>query len=123
MVSRTVQTYDPNQITVGNYPRYGTAVTVGGGAALAAGAVLGRITATGVYVLSTDSAADGSQTPSAILGEAVDASGGDVQGLAYFSGVFDQALLTYGGAYTAATVSTAFRAAQAPIFLTAVGSE
>lgn len=42
-------------------------ITVGSGANLGIGAVLGQITAGGNYVLSNPGASDGSQTPKAVL--------------------------------------------------------
>lgn len=123
MVSRTTETYDPNGIIAGDYPREGKKVTIASSAALTAGAVLGRVTADGKYLLSATAAGDGSETPAAILAEDADASGGDVEALVYLSGTFDQAALTLGTGHTIASVEAAFRTAQAPIFLKTVTSE
>ena len=59
--------------------------------------MLGRITSGGKYLLS--------------------ASGGDVQALVYFSGAFADSALSFGTGHTAASVETAWRAAQAPLFV------
>jgi hypothetical protein len=47
------------------------------GGALVAGSVLGKITATGAYVMHETSAADGSETAVAVLFDGVDAVSGD----------------------------------------------
>lgn len=53
-------------------------ITIASGAGkLAAGAVLGQITASGKYILSAPGAADGSQTPVAVLIVPVDATSAD----------------------------------------------
>jgi hypothetical protein len=49
-----------------------------GAGVLPRGALLGKITATGKYILSLAAAADGSQVPDAILLEPVDATAADV---------------------------------------------
>ncbi|MEL6218596.1 MAG: head decoration protein [Pseudomonadota bacterium] len=123
MVSRTTDTYDPNGILAGDFPREGRVVTIASSAALTAGAVLGRVTASGSYLLSATGAGNGSETPSAILAEDADASGGDAEALVYFSGSFDAGKLTFGTGHDADTVETALRAAQAPIFLKTAISE
>jgi Bacteriophage lambda head decoration protein D len=51
----------------------------GGAGKVAAGTVLGKLTATGEYVPSPAAGADGSQTAVAILIEAVDATAADVK--------------------------------------------
>lgn len=52
-------------------------VTLAAGQSLDVGAVLGRITATGLYTEYAPAAADGSETAAAILYAAVDASAAD----------------------------------------------
>ena len=76
---------------------------------LSRGALLGKITATGKYVLSASAAADGSQTPVAILAEDVNATSADVTTIAYFSGEFNQTAMTFGAGHTAASVKDALR--------------
>lgn len=76
---------------------------------LTRGAVLGRITATGKYVLSASAATDGSQTPVAILAEDTDASAADKTTVAYPSGEFNTTALTFGAGHTAASTQAALR--------------
>jgi len=117
MVSKVSESFDPNGLLGGDFPRQARVVTLASSAALVAGAVLGRITSGGKYLLSASGASDGSQTPTAVLAEAADASGGDVQALVYFSGAFADSALSFGTGHTAASVETAWRAAQAPLFV------
>lgn len=56
------------------------AVTIASGADLTAGAVLGKITASGKYALSAPGASDGSQTPVAVLLVDAAAASADVAG-------------------------------------------
>lgn len=73
------------------------------------GAVLGRITATNKWVLSASAAADGSQVPRAILAEDTDATAADKTTIAYFTGEFNTAALTFGAGHTAASTADALR--------------
>lgn len=73
------------------------------------GALLGKITASGKYVLSLSAAVDGSQTPAGILVDDVNATAGDEAALLYIRGDFIADALTYGAAHTSATVAAALR--------------
>ena len=57
-------------------------VTIASGQNLAAGTVLGKITASGLFAAYDNAATDGTQTAAAILYAAVDASGGNTPGAA-----------------------------------------
>jgi hypothetical protein len=59
---------------------------------------------TGKYVLSLAAATDGSQTPVAILAEDANATSGDVTTVAYLTGEFNIAAITFGTGHTAASV-------------------
>lgn len=109
------ETFDPNGLFAGDYPRMTRTGTIASGQNLTRGAVLGRITASGKLIRSVAAAADGSQTPVGILTFDVDASGGDKPGHYFVSGEFDGSKLNYGAGHTAATVEAAFVAAFAPI--------
>lgn len=115
--SVTTETYDPNALLAGDYPRRLAKVTIASSATLTAGAVLGLVTASGKYLLSATGAGDGSETPKAILAQDADASAGDAEALVYLSGDFAADALSFGAGHDAASVSAAFRAAQAPIFI------
>lgn len=57
-------------------------ITVVSGQNLKAGAVLGKITASGKYAEYDNGASDGTQAAAGVLFDAVDASDGDVEGVA-----------------------------------------
>lgn len=117
MASIETVSYDPNGIVANDYPVETAGATIGTAADLVAGAVLGRITATGKYILSLTAAEDGSQTPAAILLTDAAAASADAPAIILLSGAVDSAKLTFGTAHTAATVEAAFRVAGRPIFL------
>ncbi len=73
------------------------------------GALLGKITASGKYVLSLAAAEDGSQTPAAILVEDTNASAADAPTVAYLRGDFLASGLTLGTGHTLASVKAALR--------------
>lgn len=101
---------DRNGVLVDPSRTFTDTITVASGENLAAGAVLGKVTASGKYVLSDDGSADGSETPVAILAEAVDASAGDKSGLIYLAGDFDERKLTFGGTHSAVSLRHALAA-------------
>lgn len=84
-------------------------VTVASGRNLTRGTVLGKITASGKVVAVDNAAADGSQTPYAILAEDADATSADVVTTAYLKGSFNEDALTFGGDDTAADHRVALR--------------
>lgn|SRR3990167_3700136 len=100
--------YSPDRLIAGDYPVTTRKVTIDTGV-LARGSVLGKITATGKYILSLSAAGDGSQTPVAILAEAVDATAADVEAIIYESGEFNDSEIVLGTAHTVASVRDGLR--------------
>lgn len=88
----------------------GRKITVAAGQNLVRGAVLGKVTATGKYLLSLSAAADGSQTPDLILAEDCNAAAADKSVLAYARGDFNSRALTLGAAHTVASITEGLRA-------------
>lgn len=88
----------------------GRKVTLAAGQNLVRGAVLGKVTASGKYVLSLSAAADGSQTPDLILAEDCNAAAADKSVLAYARGDFNSRALTLGAAHTVASITEGLRA-------------
>ena len=107
--------YKPCNLLAGEYPRVERIVTIKSGQNVKKGSVLGKITSSGKFVLSLKASSDGSETPDAILAEAVDASTADKHGVVYFSGEFNQTALVFGTGHTAANTSSGLR--QKSIFL------
>lgn len=98
----------PNQWALGH--TRGRVVTIKSGAGkLDPATVLGQITADAKYVKSVAAANDGSQVPDAVLAEAVDATGVDVQAVVYIAGEFDQDKLILGAGHTLGSVDAVFR--------------
>ena len=102
-------TYTPDALIAGDFPIRTLKVTISSGQNLQRGALLGKITSGGEYILSLSAASDGSQTPVAILAEDVDATGGDAEGIVYVAGDFNQDAITYGASHTAASVRDGLR--------------
>jgi len=84
-------------------------MSLAAGQNLIRGAVLGRITASGKYVLSAAAAGDGSEVPDAVLAEDCDATAGDRQTVAYTRGDFNEAALTLGAGHTADAIREGLR--------------
>jgi hypothetical protein len=89
---------------------YAESVVVASGAGvLLRGAVLGKITSSGKYVLSLSTASNGSQNPAAVLVDDVDATSADAPALAYTRGDFNGSALILGAAHTIASVREALK--------------
>ena len=101
--------YKPCNLIAGEYPRIERIITIASGSALTKGSVLGRVTASGKFSLSAAGASDGSETPDAILAEDVDASAEDKQAVVYFSGEFNETVLTLGNGHTLESIRAGLR--------------
>lgn len=104
--SVSTESFAESDLLAGSFPLEVESVVVSSGQNLARGAVLGRITVSGEYVLSLSAAGDGSEVIRGVLAEAVDSTGGDVTALAYVTGKFNQNKLTFGTGHNPATVAT-----------------
>lgn len=102
----------PDPLFAGEFPRVTTEVTIASGQNLARGAVVGRITSGGQYVLSTSGASDGSQTPVGILVQATDATGGAKTASIYRTGEFNQAAVILGAGHSIASIRDGLEAKQ-----------
>lgn len=105
----TAETYIPDQLIAGAADLVTDSVTVLSGQVLVRGSVLGKITASGKYILSLSAAVDGSQNPSVIAADYIDATAGDVTAGVYLAGEFNGAALTLGTGITLAAATAAFR--------------
>jgi len=102
-------TYTPDQLMAGDFPVIKEAVVIATGQVLLRGAVLGKITTGGEYLLSASAAVDGSQTPVVILDEAVDTTAGALPAPVLLTGEVSGAELTLGTGHTLAGVKAALR--------------
>lgn len=101
--------YIPDQLVSGPLQLVTDTVTITGGKAYKRGTVLGVVTASGGYQLSVKTATDGSEVPSAILVDDVDATAGDVQGGVYLMGEFNGHRIIIDNSWTVETVAQALR--------------
>jgi len=105
------ETYTPDNLVAGDTQLVTDSVTIVSGQTIVRGAVLGKITADGKFVLSLTGSSDGSEVPYAIAAEDIDASGGDVTNAAiYIKGEFNANALTLGTGHTATTAKDGLRA-------------
>ncbi|MFZ5274746.1 head decoration protein [Enterobacter asburiae] len=102
-------TYVPDQLIAGNLHLVTDTVDIGGADPLVRGSILGQITATGVYVLSVQTATDGSEVPSAVLVDNVSPGGATVRGGIYELGIFNQNRITFDSSWTLPALKTALR--------------
>ncbi len=104
-------TFIPDQLIAGPLQLVTDTVTIltGASAVYARGTVLGTVTASGKYTLCVKTAADGSQVPTAILVDDVDASAADVTAGVYLMGEFNQNRITIDPSWTITTVKAASR--------------
>ncbi|HDT0812527.1 TPA: head decoration protein [Enterobacter ludwigii] len=101
--------YVPDQLVSGPLQLVTDTKTITGGKAYKRGTVLGVVTASGGYQLSVKTATDGSEVPSAILVDDVDATAGDVQGGVYLMGEFNGHRIIIDNSWTVETVAQALR--------------
>ncbi len=102
-------TYTPDQLSAGDFPIVRDVVTIGADQVLSAGAVLGKVTASGEYVLSLAAATDGSEDPVAILDAAIDTTGAAADGLVRLTGQVLGSQLTLGTGHTLVGVKATLR--------------
>ena len=107
--SFTSTTFTPDRLLAGAFPTVTESITLATGQVLTRGALLGKVTGSGEYVLSLAAAADGSQTPVAVLADDADTTLGAATGAAYLSGEFNDNAITFGTGHTAASVKDALR--------------
>lgn len=111
-----MQKFNPSNLVAGDYPIITQAIKVASGQVLAKGAVMGQITTSNLYVLSQAGTKDGSEKPSVVLAEDIDASQGEVEAVCYLSGQFNTKALTFGAGHTPEKVMNHLR--QLNIYLT-----
>ncbi len=110
--------YNSDSIVLSEW-RVDEGVTLALGEELEAGAILGKVGADGTYKLSTASASDGSEVPSAILLEDVDASASAMEVPVLLGGKVDENLLVLGSGHTLDSIRNTLR--EKNIYLTKKG--
>jgi hypothetical protein len=99
----------PDQLVAGPHQIVTDTITLASGQVVQRGAVLGLITASGKYALALSASGDGSQNPSVIAADTIDASQGDALGAVYVAGEFNGNALILGTGITLAAAKAAFR--------------
>ena len=99
----TAGTHRDDQLIAGDHPIRTTGITVLAGQTFTRGSLLGRITASGKYVLSLSDAVDGSQAPAGIAVEDVTAAA-DTVSVMYIAGDFNVNQMTIGASHTTSSI-------------------
>ncbi|MDE1478633.1 head decoration protein [Xenorhabdus bovienii] len=105
----TQAVFSPDQLISGPLQIVTESVTIAKAGILKRGTVLGVIKATGEYVVSKKGAEDGSQIPSAILVDNVDATENSVSGGVYLMGEFNQNRIIYDESWTLSELTAGLR--------------
>lgn len=100
----------PRQLVGGEFPIRFMTVIIAEGEVLAAGSVLGEVAADEQYKLSVAASDDGSEAPSVVLWENVDATDGPVPAEVMLTGDVRSPALTLGEGHTVDSVRKALRA-------------
>ncbi len=108
LASYQTDTLQPDDLIAGPRAIESEKVTLDSGV-IVRGAVVGKITATGKYVLSASAAVDGSEDPLGIAVHDADASAADAELLIYTYGDFNERRLTFGAGHDADSVRAALR--------------
>ncbi len=111
----TLGTYTPDNLYAGDYPMVREEVTILAGQNLARGAIIGKVTASGKYILCDTAATDGSEVPARVLLADTDASAADQVAIAAQTGEFNDNAIALGGSTVVADVKAVL--ADAGIFL------
>lgn len=102
--------YVPDQLIAGDLKIVTDNVTIASGAGVVVrGSVLGKITASGKYIVSATAAVDGSQNPVAILADTVDATAADHVAGVYIQAEVNGNALTLGAGWTVTTIKAALQ--------------
>ena len=107
--SQSSESYTPDRLVAGLTQLVSETGTLTGGQALPRGALVGRITASRKFTLSTAAATDGSQVPYGVLLDDYDATAGDVGCGVYVKGEFNPNAMTFGAGQTQAGLHDALR--------------
>jgi len=98
--------FTPDQLADGEVKVIEAVIAAG---TLVRGSVLGKVTASGNYILSASAAGDGSETPSLILAEDVDASSDPKRAAVIAGGCVNEDELIFGTGHDADSVRAALR--------------
>ncbi|OUM71463.1 head decoration protein [Pseudomonas caspiana] len=103
------QTYTPDQLSAGAFPVMIDTGVIASGQKLNRGAVLGRVTGSGEYLLCKAAATDGSKVPVAILDQSTDTTKGALVAPIRLTGEVLASQLSLGEGLTLAQAKAALR--------------
>lgn len=96
MPGMTTNQHPESSILAGDFPRRYLTVTIAAAQVLASGAVLGEVTASGEYKLAASASADGSESPTVVLADAVDTTDGAAPATVMLTGDVRGSAVTLG---------------------------
>ncbi|HAT1683158.1 TPA: head decoration protein [Klebsiella oxytoca] len=102
-------TFIPDQLIAGPFQLVTGTVQLAAGKVYPRGAVMGQVTASGLYTLSVKTATDGSEVPCAIMVDTVDATDAQKGGGVYLAGEFNAHRLIMDATWTAETLQPLLR--------------
>ena len=109
--------FKPDQLFAGPFQPVSEQITVlSGQGVIARGTVLGKVTASGKYIKCVSTAVDGSQTPSAIAADTIDATSADAPAVV----IDERALVSHNGLTWGTSINDATKRAAAIAQLRAV---
>lgn len=103
------RSYEPKQLSAGDFPVVMDTGVIAAGQKLGPGAILGQVTATGEYLLCKAAAEDGSEVPIVILDEEVDTTDGALVAPIRLTGQVLASQLHFGEGLTLAAAKAALR--------------
>lgn len=119
----TYAKFDPTSLFAGGDDFHARKITVAaGGGALARGAILGVVTASGKAKPCVATANDGSQVPVAVLAFDVDATAADVECAAYEEGQFVWERMSVDASWSLDALNAALRASGRSLFIRSAGA-
>lgn len=107
----THDAYIPDQLIGGDLKIVTDDITIASGQVLKRGSVLGKITASGKFVLALAASGDGSQTPARVLVDDVDATGGDANAGSFRQAELNGNALVLGTGITLSAATAALESA------------
>jgi|SRR3972149_5907125 len=103
------ETFNYDSLIAGHQILISSGIILEQGQNLTRGAVLGKIAATGKYILSVAAASDGSEVPLAVLAKDTDATLEDQKTVVYEAGELNENALILGAGHTPDSIRFALR--------------
>ena len=116
-------TFDPTSLIADDLDlQHRQIIVLSGQGVLLRGTVVGVVTASGKAIKSVRTAVDGSQTPTGVLSDDIDATSADVTCNEYETGVFAFEKMIVDASWSFAQLDAAFRARGQALFMRVTGT-